>query len=127
MVLVMTDVHYQIIRIPFHLQPIEKGLKHCREVLHHMDNIIRGKAIEITICPIIRYHNDTLHRVNFFYKNMIDNLPEAPFTPHGSKKKPFINLLFGIVGTSFGVANRKQDCKNQHHNCQEHTPNGHAG
>jgi len=29
-----TDIHYQIIRIPIHLQPIKKGLKKTGEVLH---------------------------------------------------------------------------------------------
>jgi len=55
-----TDVHYQIIQIPIHLQPIEKGIKYCGEVLHHMDNIIRGKATEIPICQII---SSTFHTI----------------------------------------------------------------
>jgi len=101
-----TDVHYQIIWIPIHLQPIEKGLKHCGEVLHHMDNLIRGKATEILIWQIIRYYNDTLHSVKFNYNNMIKNLPEAPFTPYGFRKKRFLDLLFGIIGMALGISNR---------------------
>jgi hypothetical protein len=37
---------------------------------------------------------------------MLKNLLEAPFTPYGSRKKQFLDLLFGIVGTAFGVSNR---------------------
>ena len=101
-----TDVHYMIIRIPIFLQPVEDGLSRCGEVLHHMNNAIKGKATEAPIKDIIKFHNDTFHRVNFNYKNMLQNLPEAPFTPYGSRKKRFLDLLFGIAGTAFGVANR---------------------
>jgi hypothetical protein len=37
-----TDVHYQIICIPIFLLPVEEGLKRCGEVLHHMNNAIKG-------------------------------------------------------------------------------------
>jgi len=72
-----TDVHYMIIRIPIFLQPVEDGLSRCGEVLHHMNNAIKGKATEAPIKDIIKFHNDTFHRVNFNYKNMLQNLPEA--------------------------------------------------
>jgi hypothetical protein len=36
---------------------------------------------------------------------MLKNPPEAPFTPYGLRKKRFLDLLFGIVGTAFGVFN----------------------
>jgi hypothetical protein len=48
-----------------------------------MTNAIKGKATEAPIKDIIKFHNDTLHRVNFDYKNMLKNLPEAPFTLQG--------------------------------------------
>jgi len=94
-----TDVHYMIICIPIFLQPVGDGLTRCGEVLHHMVNAIKGKATEAPIKDIIKFHNDTFHRVNFNYNNMLKNLPEAPFTPYGSRKKRFLDLLFGIVGT----------------------------
>jgi len=100
------DAHYMIIRIPIFLQPVVNGLKRCGEVLHHMVNAIKGKATEAPIKDIIKFHNDTLHRVNFNYNNMIKNLLEAPFMPYGSREKRFLDLLFGIVGTAFGVSNR---------------------
>jgi hypothetical protein len=68
-----TDVHYQIIRIPIFLQPVEDGLKRCGKVLHHMVNAIKGKATEAPIKDIIKFHNNTLHRVNFNYNNMLKN------------------------------------------------------
>jgi hypothetical protein len=71
-----------------------------------MNNTIKVKATEAPIRDIIKFHNDILHRVNFNYDNMLKNLPEAPFTPYGSRKKHFLDLLFGIVGTAFGVSNR---------------------
>jgi len=37
---------------------------------------------------------------------MLKNLLEAHFIPYGSRKKQFIDHLFGIVGTAFGVSNR---------------------
>jgi len=84
-----TDVHYQIICIPIFLQPVEDGLKRCGEVQHHMINAIKGKATEAPIKDIIKFHNDTLHRVNFNYNNMLKNLPEAPFTPYGQGRNTF--------------------------------------
>jgi len=98
-----TDVHYMTIHIPIFLQPVEDGLIGCGKVLHHMVNAIKGKATEAPIKNIIKLHNNTFHRVNFNYNNMLKNLPEAPFTPYCSRKKRFLDLLFGIVGTAFGV------------------------
>jgi hypothetical protein len=85
--------------------PVEDRLKHCGEVLHHMNNAIKDKATKAPIKDIIKFHHDTLHRVNFNNNNMLKNLPEAPFTPYGSRKKQFLDILFGIVGTAFGVSN----------------------
>jgi len=36
---------------------------------------------------------------------MLKNHLEAPFKPYGSRKKRFLDLLFGIVRTAFGVSN----------------------
>jgi len=101
-----TDVHYQIIRIPIHLGPIEAGFKRAGEILQYMKNLIKGKATEIPITQIIGHHNQTLSKINEGYKNILSNLPAAQFTPYGSHKKRFLGLLFGITGTDFGVANR---------------------
>ncbi len=79
--------------------------------MNYMKNLIKGKATEIPITQIIGHHNETLKQVNTRYKNMVENLPAAQFTPYGSRKKPFLDLLFGILGTSFGVANRIEIAK----------------
>ncbi len=100
-----TDVHYQIIRIPIHLTPIEAGFKQAGEIMHHMGNIVKGKATEIPIKQIIKHHNQTLTKVKSKYNNILSNLPAAQFTPYGSRKKRFLDILFGIAGTAFGVAN----------------------
>ena len=101
-----TDVHYQIIRIPIHLTPIEASFTQAGEMMHHMGNIVRGKATETPIKQIIKHHNQTLSKVKERYDNILLNLPAAQFTPYGSRKKRFLDLLFGIAGTAFGVANR---------------------
>jgi len=101
-----TDVHYQIIRIPIHLTPIKAGFKQAGEIMHHMGNIVKGKATETPIKQIIKHHNQTLTKVKCEYNNILSNLPAARFTPYGSRKKRFLDLLFGIAGTAFGVANR---------------------
>ena len=102
-----TDVHYQIIRIPIYLLPIEKGLEQATKVMHHIKQIIvKGKATELPILSIINNANHTLQSIKFRYKNMILNLPSAEFSPYGSKKKRFSDLIFGIVSTTFGVTNR---------------------
>ncbi len=75
-------------------------------MLHHMSSIIRGKATEVPIKQIIKHHNQTLTRINEGYNNILSNLLAAQFTPYGSQKKRFLDLLFGIAGTAFGVANR---------------------
>ena len=62
-----TDVHYQIIRIPIHLQPFEKGLDQATKVMHHMKNVVRGKATEAPILAIINLANYTLNSVKFRY------------------------------------------------------------
>jgi hypothetical protein len=71
-----------------------------------MKNLIKGKATKIPITQIIGHHNQTLSKINEGYKNILSNLPAAPFTPYVSRKKRFLDLLFGIAGTAFGVANR---------------------
>ena len=106
-----TDVHYQIIRLPIHLQEIEKGLQQATELMHHMKNIVKGKATETPILQIINLANYTLEGVKIRYKNMILNLPAAEFSPYGSKKKRFLDLIFGIVGTAFGVTNKIEIAK----------------
>ena len=80
-----TDVHYQIIRLPIHLQPIEKG---------HMKNIVRGKATEAPILAIINLANYTLDSIKFRYKNMMLNMPAAEFSPYGSKKEKIFRSHF---------------------------------
>jgi len=62
-----------------------------------MKNLIKGKATEVPMTQIIGHHNKTLQQVNSKYKNMVNNLPVAHFTPYGSRKKQFLDLLFGIV------------------------------
>jgi hypothetical protein len=39
---------------------------------------------------------------------MIHNLTTLQFSPHGSDKKRFLNLIFGITATAFGIANNLQ-------------------
>ncbi len=93
-----TDVHYQIIRIPIHLTPIEASFTQAGEMMHHMGNIVRGKATETPIKQIIKHHNQTLSKVKEGYDNILLNLPAAQFTPYGSRKKRILDLLFGIAG-----------------------------
>jgi len=85
-----TDVRYMIICIPIFLQPVEDRLKRCGEVLHHMVNAIRGKATEAPIKGIIKFHNDTFHRVNFNYYNMLKNLPEGLLLPMVQERNAFL-------------------------------------
>ena len=42
---------------------------------------------------------------------MILNLPTSQFSPHGSDKKRFLNLIFGITATAFGIANKDINMK----------------
>ncbi len=74
-----TDVHYQIIRIPIHLPPVEQGLQRCGEVFHHMNNAIKVKATEQPIKSIIKFHNNTLHCVNFSYNKDAQKSPGSSF------------------------------------------------
>jgi hypothetical protein len=39
-----TDVHYQIIRIPIHLKPMEEGFANMAAMMHHINNVVKGKA-----------------------------------------------------------------------------------
>jgi hypothetical protein len=42
---------------------------------------------------------------------MFFNLPTSQFTPHGSDKKRFLNLIYCITSTAFGMANNLQIAK----------------
>jgi acetyl-CoA carboxylase beta subunit len=44
-------------------------------------------------------------------QNMILNLPTSKFSPHGSEKKRFLSLIFGITATAFGIGNTLQISK----------------
>jgi len=66
-----------------------------------MNNLVKGKATEVPIRQIIGYHSETFQRVKSSYSNMVANLLAAQFTPYGSRRKRFFNLLFGIIGTAF--------------------------
>jgi len=92
--------------IPIHLGPIEAGFKRASEILQYMKNLIRGKRTEVPITQIIVHHNETLSKINTGYKNILSNLLAAQFTPYRPRKKRFLDLLFGIAGTAFGVANQ---------------------
>ena len=107
-----TDVHYQIIRIPIHLKPIERGLQQASEIMHHMKNIVKGKATEAPILSIINFSNHTLEGIKFRYRNMILNLPSAEFSPYGSKKKKVFGPYFWHCGYSFCIHKQTRNRKN---------------
>jgi len=106
-----TDVHYQIIRIPIHLKPMEEGFENMAAMMHHINNVVKGKATEKPINDIVTLANTTLTLIKSRNRNMILNLPSAKFTPYGSQQKRFLDLLFGIAGTAFGIANQIEIAK----------------
>ena len=68
-------------------------------------------ATEYPIQQIINIANTTLQSVKKRTDNMILNLPTSNFSPYGSEKKQFLNLIFGIAGTAFGISNTIQISK----------------
>ena len=106
-----TDVHYQIVRIPIFLTEMEKGLEQASSMMNHMKNIVKGKATQGPIENIISLANSTLERTKKRFKNMVLNLPTSQYTPYNNEKKRFLDLIFGIVGTAFGVTNKIEIAK----------------
>ena len=101
-----TDVHYMHIRIPIFFKP----------VLQNMDNIITtmketmnfGQQTTMATNPIIQHcaleitTQVDLLRSNFV--DIIDNLPNNGVSEYHRKKR-FFDILFGLTGTAFGIAN----------------------
>jgi len=122
-----TDVHYQIIRIPIHLTPIEAGFKQAGELMHHMGNIVRGKATEAPIKQIIKHHNQTLSKVKEGYNNILLNLPAAQFTPYGSRKKEVFGPSIWNRRNGFRGGEPNRNHQNQLHYRKEHSSDRYVG
>jgi len=106
-----TDVQYQLIRIPIHFTPIEKAQEELNVFMHNVNNLVKTRATEVPITQIVHLANVSLSMIKTRTKNMILNLPTSQFSPHGSDKKRFLNLIFGITATAFGIANNLQIAK----------------
>ena len=106
-----TDVQYQLVRIPIHFKPIMQAQEELNVFMHNIKNLVKTRATEAPITQIIELANVTLSMVKQRTKNMILNLPSSKFSPHGSEKKRFLNLIFGITATAFGIGNTLQISK----------------
>ena len=106
-----TDVQYQLVRIPIHFQPIKQAQEELNVFMHNIKNLVKTRATEAPITQIVDLANVTLSMVKQRTKNMILNLPSSKFSPHGSEKKRFLNLIFGITATAFGIGNTIQISK----------------
>ena len=106
-----TDVQYQLVRIPIHFQPIKQAQEELNTFMHNIKNLVKTRATEAPITQIVELANVTLSMVKQRTKNMILNLPTSKFSPHGSEKKRFLNLIFGITATAFGIGNTLQISK----------------
>ena len=106
-----TDVQYQLVRIPIHFAPIKKAQDDISIFMHNVKNLVKTRATEVPITQIIELANHTLGTIKYRTKNMILNLPTSSFSPHGSEKKRFLNLIFGITATAFGISNGLQISK----------------
>ncbi len=95
-----TDVHYQIIRIPIHLQPIEARLKRAGVMLHYMKNLIKGKATEEPIKQIIIHHNVTLQQVNTATKTWLTTC-QQPNSHHTVQEETFSGSTIWNCGSIF--------------------------
>ena len=122
-----TDVHYMIIRIPIFLQPVEDGLARCGEVLHHMNNAIKGKATEAPIKDIIKFHNDTFHRVNFNYKKHVAKSTRGAVYSIWFKEETFSRSSIWNRWDGIRSSQSNRNHKNQLYNCKEHSQNRHDG
>jgi hypothetical protein len=103
-----TDVHYQLIRIPIHFKPIKDAQEDLSIFMHNVKNVVRGKATEFPINQVIHLANSTLSMIRQRTINMQLNLPTSSITPHAGEKKRFLDLIFGIAGTAFGISNQIQ-------------------
>jgi len=106
-----TDVQYQLVRIPIHFQPIEKAQEDLNTFMHNVLNLVKTRATEVPITQVVHLANVSLSMIRQRTKNMILNLPTSQFSPHGSEQKRFLNLVFGITATAFGIANNLQIAK----------------
>ena len=79
--------------------------------MHNVKNLVKTRATEVPITQILELANHTLGTIKYRTKNMILNLPTSSFSPHGSERKHFLNLIFGITATAFGISNSIQISK----------------
>jgi hypothetical protein len=79
--------------------------------MHNVLNLVKTRATEVPILQIVHLANVSLLMIKARTRNMILNLPTLRFSPHGSEKKIFLNLIFGITATAFGKANNLQIAK----------------
>ena len=106
-----TDVQYMLIRLPIHLAPLKEAQEEIGTFMHNVVNIVRGKATAIPIKQIVAIANSTLKDIKARTLNMQLNLPTSAFSPNGGEKKRFLDLIFGIAATAFGISNGIQVAK----------------
>jgi len=94
-----------------HIEPIMKAQEDIAKTLGYVKNLVRGKATQIPMTQVIAYANRTLTEIKAKTRNMLLNLPSAMYSPSHSEKKRFLDLIFGIVGTAFGIANSVEIAK----------------
>ena len=98
-----TDVHYMHIRIPIYLKPILQNIALINRTMDHVKTL-QSKATG----PIIQLVAAEIQKQNkIFSDNFVDlisNLPQSAITLY-QRKKRFFDILFGLTGTLFGIAN----------------------
>ena len=99
-----TDVHYLHIRVPIYFKPVLQSLYAINRTLEQIKTTYNSKATG----PIIESTAIEAQKQNqIFTDNFVDlisNLPQTKITPFHRKKR-FFEMLFGLSGTLFGIAN----------------------
>ena len=99
-----TDVHYMHIHIPFYLTPVFKSLSRVQKAMTSIVSLTSAKGSGPVIAQIA---SETLKQNKIIYDNfvnLVSNLPTHDISQY-HRKKLFFDILFGLTGTVFGIAN----------------------
>jgi hypothetical protein len=104
-----TDVQYLFVRLPIFFNPIMDAQRNILYQHKAILDAVHNKTVEHPIKQIVSFSLTTIQDIIVETRDLLDKLPNT--SEYGSRKKRFLDLLFGIAGTAFGIANSVQIAK----------------
>ena len=99
-----TDVHYMHIRIPIYFKPVLQYLVLINKTMEDVKTPFHSGAAKPAIANAAIEIQKQNQIFNDNFVDLISNLPQSAITLYHRKKR-FFDILFGLSGTLFGIAN----------------------